>query len=63
MPPFKKCFREKQQKYVSSSKTGVKYYRQIIKYCLPLAARSPSINDDMRCDGNTTLAFLCYLAD
>ena len=36
MPPFMKFFWEEQQKYLSSSKTGVRYHPQIIRYCLSL---------------------------
>ena len=41
VPPFIKLFWEEQQKYLSSSKTGVRYHPMIIRYCLGLAAKSP----------------------
>ena len=55
-----KChfFWEEQQKYLSSSKTGVRYHPQIIRYCLGLAAKSPSFYDDIRCDENNNTGFL-----
>ena len=58
MPPFMKFFWEEQQKYLSSSKTGVRYHPQIIRYCLGLAAKSPSFYDDIRCDENNNTGFL-----
>ena len=45
IPPFMKYFWEEQQKYLSSSKTGVRYHPMIIRYCLGLAAKSPSFYD------------------
>ena len=41
-----KLFWEEQQKYLSSSsKTSVLYHPMIIRYCLGLAAKSPSVYD------------------
>ena len=37
--PFMKMFWEEQQKYMSSSKKGVRYHPMIIRYCLGLAAK------------------------
>ena len=42
MPSFM-IFWEEQQKYLSSSKTGVRYHPMIIRYCLGLAAKSPAV--------------------
>ena len=41
--PFMKMFWEEQQKYMSSSKKGVRYHPMIIRYCLGLAAKSPTV--------------------
>ena len=49
IPPFMKIFWEEQQKYLSSSsKTSVRYHPRIIRYCLGLAAKSPSVYDEIR---------------
>ena len=58
MPPFMKFFWEDQQKYLSSSKTGVRYHPQIIRYCLSLAAKSPAFYDDIRLDEKNETGFL-----
>ena len=47
-PPFMKLFWEEQQRYLSSSKTGVRYHLMIIRYCLGLAAKSPAVYDEIR---------------
>ena len=38
--PFMKFFLEKQQKYLKSSSTRIRYHPMIIRYCLSLAAKS-----------------------
>ena len=58
IPPFMKFFWEEQQKYLSSSKTGVRYHPMIIRYCLGLAAKSPSFYDDIRYGENNNTGFL-----
>ena len=58
IPPFMNFFWEEQQKYLSSSKTGVRYHPMIIRYCLGLAAKSPSFYDDIRCNENNNTGFL-----
>ena len=50
IPPFMKFFWEEQQKYISSSKTGIRYHPMIIRYCLGLASKSASVYDDIRYD-------------
>ena len=51
-------FWEEQQKYLSSSKTGVRYFPMIIRYCLGLSAKSPSFYDDIRYGENNNTDFL-----
>ena len=58
IPPFMKFFWEEQQKYLSSSKTGVRYHPMIIRYCLGLAAKYPSFYDDIRNGENNNTGFL-----
>ena len=41
-------FSEEQQKYMSSSKKGVRYHPMIIRYCLGLAAKSPTVYEEIR---------------
>ena len=56
--PFMKMFWEEQQKYMSSSKKGVRYHPVIIRYCLGLAAKSPTVCDDIRYDKKNKSGFL-----
>ena len=58
IPPFMKLFWEEQHKYLSSSKTGVRYHPMIIRYCLGLAAKSPAMYDEIRFDGKTNSGFV-----
>ena len=58
IPPFMKMFWEEQQKYLSSSKTGVRYHPMIIRYCLGLAAKSPAVYDEIRFDEKTNSGFV-----
>ena len=53
-----KLFWEEQQKYLSSSKTSVRYHPMIIRYCLGLAAKSPSVYDEIRYDEKTNSGFV-----
>ena len=53
-----KLFWEEQQKYLSSSKTGVRYHPMIIRYCLGLAAMSPAVYDEIRYDEKTNSGFV-----
>ena len=50
--PFMKRFWQEQQKYLSSSKTGIRYHPMIIRYALNLAAKSPSAYEEIRYDEN-----------
>ena len=58
IPPFMKMFWEEQQKYISLSQKGVRYHPMIIRYCLALAAKSPSAYDDIRYDEKRKTGFL-----
>ena len=58
MPPFMKLFWEEQQKYISSSKTGVHYYPMMIRYCLDLPAKSPAVYEEIRYNEDTNSGFL-----
>ena len=46
--PFMKLFWEQQKKLFSSSSTGVRYHPMIIRFCLSLAAKSPSCYEELR---------------
>ena len=48
MTPFMKLFWEQQQKLFSRSQKGVRYYPMIIRFCLSLAAKSPSCYEKLR---------------
>lgn len=41
-------FWQEQKKLLSSSKTGVRYHPMLIRYCLSLAAKSPSCYEELR---------------
>ena len=56
--PFMKFFWEEQQKYLSTSKTGVRYHPMIIRYCLSLASKSPAAYDDIRYDEKSGTGFV-----
>ena len=59
VPPFMKLFWEEQQKYIkSSNSSSVRYHPMIIKFCLSLAAKSPSAYSDLRYDSKTDSGFL-----
>lgn len=45
--PFMSLFWQQQKKLFSSTKTGVKYHPILIRYCLSLAAKSPSCYCDL----------------
>ena len=53
-----KMYWEEQQKYMSSSKKGVRYHPMIIRYCLGLAAKSPTVYDEIRYDEKNKSGFL-----
>ena len=46
MPSFMKFFWEEQQKYLQSKKNGIRYHPAILRFCLSLAAKSPSASYD-----------------
>ena len=56
--PFMKLFWKGQQKYLRASKTGVRYHPMIIRYCLNLAAKSPSAYEEIRYDEKQGTGFL-----
>ena len=46
--PFMNLFWEQQKELFSSSRTGVRYHPMIIRFCLSLAAKSPSCYEELR---------------
>lgn len=46
--PFMNLFWQQQKKLFSSSRTGVRYHPMIIRFCLSLAAKSPSCYEELR---------------
>ena len=48
IPPFMKLFWEEQQKYLQSSKSGIRYHPMVIKFCLLLASKSPAAYEALR---------------
>ena len=58
IPPFMKLFWEEQQKYLLSSKKGIRYHPMIIRYCLGLAAKSPTTYDEVRFDEKKQTGFV-----
>ena len=46
--PFMSLFWQQQKKLFSSTKTGVRYHPMLIRYCLSLAAKSPSCYEELR---------------
>ena len=51
MTPFMRLFWEQQQRLFSSSQRGVRYHPMIIRFCLSLAAKSPSCYEELRNSG------------
>ena len=58
IPPFMKLFWEEQQKYLLSSKKGIRRHPMIIRYCLGLAAKSPTTYDEVRFDEKKQTGFV-----
>ena len=48
MTPFMNLFWQQQKKFFQSSATGVRYHPMIIRFCLSLAAKSPSCYEELR---------------
>ena len=48
MTPFMNLFWQQQKKLLKSSATGVRYHPMIIRFCLSLAAKSPSCYEELR---------------
>ena len=51
MTPFMNLFWQQQQKLFSSSSQGVRYHPMLIRFCLSLAAKSPSCYEELRNSG------------
>ena len=49
--PFMNLFWQQQQKLFASNSTGVRYHPMIIRYCLSLVAKSPSLYEELRNSG------------
>ena len=49
--PFMELFWQQQKKMFSSSAAGVRFHPMIIRYCLSLAAKSPSCYEELRNSG------------
>ena len=45
--PFMKLFWQEQRKLFTRSTTGVRYHPMIIRFCLSLAAKSPSCYEEL----------------
>ena len=50
IPPFMKLFWQEQQKYLTSSKKGIRCHPMVIRYCLNLSAKSPAAYEELRYD-------------
>ena len=48
MTPFMNLFWQQQKKLLKSSATGMRYHPMIIRFCLSLAAKSPSCYEELR---------------
>ena len=53
-----KLFWQEQQKYLGTSKTGIRYHPMIIRYCLNLVAKSPSAYEEIPYDEKHGTGFL-----
>ena len=47
VPPFMKLFWQ-EQKYVQTSRNGVRYHPMLIRFCLNLVSKSPSAYEELR---------------
>ena len=56
IPPFMNLFWKEQQNYLHSWKTGFRYHLMVINFCLGLAAKSASADDELRYDERSKLA-------
>ena len=56
--PFMNLFWKEQQKYLKSSKQGIRYHPAVIRYCLELAAKSPAAYEAVRLNEKTISGFL-----
>ena len=51
--PFMQLFWEEQESYLGSSKSGIRFHPQIIRFCLNLASKSPAAYDELQYDEKT----------
>lgn len=58
IPDFMKLFWKEQQNYIGKSRSGVRYHPMVIRYCLKLAAKSPSAYEELRYDEKTGTGIL-----
>ena len=49
--PFIKLFWEEQRRLFNGSSSGLRYQPMIVRFCLPLAAKSPSCYEELRNSG------------
>ena len=56
--PFMKLFWDEQQKYLNTSKQGIRYHPMIIRYCLGLVAKSPAAYEEIRFNEKTDSGFV-----
>ena len=50
--------RQEQQKYVQTSRNGVRYHPMLIRFCLNLVSKSPSADEEPRNNENNGTGFL-----
>ena len=62
VPPFMKLFWQEQQKYVQTSRNGVRYHlsRILIRFCLNLVSKSPSAYEELRYNEKDGTGFLIF---
>ena len=48
LSPFMKLFWQQQKKHFNSSSTGVRYHPMLLRFCLSIAAKSPSCYEELR---------------
>ena len=63
MTPFMQLFWEQQKRLFTRSASGVRFHPMIIRYCLSLATKSPSVYEEMRKSGVLVLPSLRTLRD
>ena len=53
--PFMQLFWQEQKKSLSVTANGIRYHPMIIRFCLSIAAKSPSAHDELRSSNILTL--------